>query len=247
LKNGKYVTSYTTPDGLEAMRSAEDALREIRAVRRSMKEEFGKLADGDPNARLRIEALKESEGKLEGRIEAAATAAAIVNPAHENLLERLKEARQKIAVLKTIDTATDTNGLVSPRKLSLQRESGIPLTKNLEKIALFYNAFRDEAQSAIDAGVINAGGASSNFTLRNLGSKTGWLAGGVPVVGDAARKTVLSDRVQNQFVNPRMVEELNAGTTLLRQGSMLGSMSGVDERPQPSLKLLDMAKTGAFY
>lgn len=226
LKNGKYVTSYTTPEGLDAMRGAGQALDKLKVSHREIRGEYKKMDAGDPNAYARIQALKEQVKVLEAQIDSAAVAASIVNPAHKDLLERLNAARTDIAVLHTIDNATDTNGLVSPKLLAVQRDSGVPLTGNLEKIALFYNAFKSSGQNAMESGPVVAQGATPSYTARNIsqGKAQGFLSGGFPVLSELSREYLLSKTMQNVMSQPRISIPSNMPGTLARQSSMLASV-----------------------
>jgi hypothetical protein len=226
LRNGKYVTSYTTPEGLDAMRGAGQALDKLKVSHREIRNEYKKMDAGDPNAYARIQALKEQVGILEAQIDSAAVAASIVNPAHKDLLERLNAARTDIAVLHTIDNATDTNGLVSPKLLAMQRDSGVPTTGNIEKIALFHNAFKSSAQNAMESGPVVAQGATPAYTSRNIaqGNTQGVLSGGFPVLSELSREYLLSRGIQDIVSQPRVNVPSSVAGTLARQSSMLASV-----------------------
>lgn len=241
LKNGKYVTSYTSPEGLDAMRGAGAALDKLKVSYRAIRDEYKKMDAGDPNSFARIQALKDQVKSLEGEIDAAAVAASTVNESHKNLLSRLNEARTNISVLKAIDNATDTNGLVSPRLLALQRDGGVPLTGNLEKLALFHNAFKASGRNSLEAGPLQFEGATPAYTARNvaMGNQTGLLSGGFPFLSEGAREFLLSGPVQNRISVPRSGFPATPGGTLARQAGMMASIPADNQAPKEGLDMLE--------
>lgn len=219
LKNGKYVTSYVSPEGIDAMRGAAQNLKELRSVRKQQKVELAKMDAGDPMARDRFIALKEAESGLESKIEAAAVASG-----EKGLLDELKSARQKIAVLKTIDNATESYGLVNPKKLFQQREAGVPLSGNLEKIALFYDAFKQSGEEAVAAGMMKMPGTAANYTARNVAQAkaSGLLSGGFPILSEAARNYIMRDAAQQRYAFPRII---SAPATIQEMAARQASMA----------------------
>lgn len=234
LKNGKYVTSYVSPEGIDAMRGAAQNLKELRSVRKQQKAELAKMDAGDPMARDRFIALREAESGLESKIEAAAAASG-----EKGLLDDLKVARQKIAVLKTIDNATESYGLVNPKKLFQQYEAGVPLSGNLKKIAMFYDAFKQSGEEAVAAGLIKMPGTAANYTARNAmqGKASGLLSGGFPILSEAARNYIMRDAAQERYAFPRIV---SAPATIqemsVRQASMAAAQRAGDASEPRSRK-----------
>lgn len=200
LKNGKFVTSFTTAKDIDTMISASDNMERLKSLRKQKKKELAGVDSGDPMAYDRLQALKVLEGELEDKIEAAAIASG-----KEGLKDQLIAARRKIAVLHAIDNATESYGLVSPRKLSVMRSIGEPITGNLEKMALFYDAFSPSAQGQVVAGMTNMPGVAANYTARNvmMGNTSGILSGGFPVISEAARSYILRDAAQTKYAQPR--------------------------------------------
>lgn len=228
LKNGKYVTSYVSPEGIDAMKGASANLKQLKEVRRQQKVELAKMDAGDPAAMDRFKALKDTESGLESKIEAAAVASG-----EPGLKDDMVTARKKIAVLKTIDNATETYGLVSPKKLFAQREAGVPITGNLEKIALFYDAFKPSGQEAVAAGLNKMPGTAANYTARNIMMKnvSGVLSGGFPFISEGARSYILREAAQESYSKPRMVmQPQGAGEMAARQASMALSRRVGDKR-----------------
>lgn len=219
LKNGKYVTSYVSPEGIDAMRGAATNLKELRSIRKQQKVELAKMDSGDPMARDRFMALKEAESGLESKIEAAAAASG-----EAGLLDDLKVARQKIAVLKTIDNATESYGLVNPKKLFQQYEAGVPLSGNLKKIAMFYDAFKQSGEEAVAAGLMKMPGTAANYTARNVmqAKASGILSGGFPILSEAARNYIMRDAAQQRYAFPRII---SAPMTVQEMGARQASMA----------------------
>lgn len=218
-----------TQEGIIAMREAKSTLDEIKSVRFARRDQAQKAAMGDPEARAKVQELIAREEALNAKLELAAIASG-----DETLVPRLRDARQKIAVLKVIDDATTTYGTVDPAVIAALRDAGAPITGNLERIALFHNAFPMDATEIRRAGPVQGAGVAMAYTGRSLLQKNpaGAAAAGIPVVSEALRDYMLSPRSQQRAltlpVTPNM-ENLQAA--FMRQGGALGGIS-IGDREQ---------------
>jgi hypothetical protein len=216
------------------MATAKENFTKLRQLRRDIKKEVN---SSDPAARERIEAMRALESSLEEKIDVAAVASG-----KPELLNQIKEARQKIAVLKVVDLATETWGQVNPEKLFKLREAGFPLTGNLEKIALFYDSFKPS--SAINT-TSNSGGFGVNpsFTTRQaaMGRPEGLLSGGFPVLSDAMRDYLLSKGSQKNLSKLRPYKAPDSATlAAARQAASLASLeAGRSNTPEKVKQWLD--------
>lgn len=234
LKDPKYLRDNVTPEGVESMLLAKQNLEQIREIRHQRKGLARRAAAGDPQAQVEMRVLLEREGIAEKQLEKAAIAAG-----DDKLVERLTEARQKIAVLKAVDDATTSYGTVDPAVLSALRQSGAPLTGNLEKIALFYDAFKPSATEIVQAGPVQGMGVSMAYTARNVasGNPTGAFAAGIPVVSEAVRDYLLAPNQQRAALNPVITQRpdslMAAGA---RQAGALGSPQLDNTQPSPEVR-----------
>lgn len=197
----KFWAKNPPKDVAEAVLSAKSNVEELKRVRFETKKAFDEQNKGIPGAREKIELLKEQEAMLEVQLEKAAAASG-----KPKLLDELKQARPKIARLKSLDMATTSYGFVDPAMLSKLREAGVPLEGNLEKIALFHDAIRGSAQEAVGLGATAIPNINTSYTGRNIaqGNRAGLFSGGMPVVSAAIRDFILNtEPVQNRFARPK--------------------------------------------
>lgn len=221
LKNPKYLRANVTQEGVDAMLKARDNLQGLKEVRFQRKQLARRAATGDPEARANMRALLEQEQFLEGQLDKAAIASGDLG-----LVDRLTKAREEIAVLKAIDDATTTYGTVDPSVLSSLREAGAPLTGNLERIALFYDAFRPSATEIVQAGPVQGMNIPMAYTTRNIatGSPAGGVAAGIPIISEAVRDYLLAESQQRAALRPVITQRPDTmAAALARQGTTLGS------------------------
>ena len=221
LQNPKYLRANVTPEGVDAMLNAKNNLQNLKEVRFQRKQLSKRAATGDPEARANMRALLEQEQFLEGQLDKAAIASGDLG-----LVDRLTKAREEIAVLKAIDDATTTYGTVDPSVLSALRESGAPLTGNLERIALFYDAFKPSATEIVQAGPAQGMGISMAYTTRNIatGNPAGGVAAGIPVISEAVRDYLLAESQQRAALRPVITQRPDTvAAALARQGATLGA------------------------
>ena len=128
-------------------------------------------------------------------------------PGSENLVQQFRDARQKLAVIHSVEDALNTaRGDISANKLAKMKKAGVPLNNNLKTIAEIHDAFPGEMREAakiknkapitVLEGLAGVGGvvASSNPALAGLG-----LLG--VATRPLTRKFLLSDAYQNRLAS----------------------------------------------
>lgn len=234
LQNPRFLRANVTPEGVEAMLKAKENLEALKQMRYQRKGLAKKAAMGDPEARTNMRVLLEQEQALEGQLDKAAIASGDLT-----LVDRLTKAREELAVLNIVDDATTTYGTVDPAVIYAFREAGAPLTGNLEKIALFYDAFKPSATEIVQAGPVQGMGVSMAYTARNIatGNPTGGIAAGIPVVSEAVRDYLLAPNQQQAALRPVITQRPDSATAaLVRQGSRMGAPELGDREMDPYTK-----------
>jgi len=115
-------------------------IEELKLARNAMKKAYDavwKDTKGDPQLQATAESAKAAVDVLENNIEQAAIL--IGDP---KLLPALRESRRLIAKSYAYEMATDSTGLVNPKKLAALRNAGFMLDGNAEKLANFAEAFK---------------------------------------------------------------------------------------------------------
>lgn len=229
-KPTKIIRPNVSQEGIEAMKNAAQNLDEIKSIRFERKGLAKRAAMGDPEAKAAIRAMVEREKQLESQLELAASASG-----DETLMPRLREAREKIAVLKIYDDATTDYGTIDPAVVYSLRDAGAPTTGNLERMARFYGAFgkTGDASEIVNAGVQGSGGLPVTYATRAAleGNKGGIAAGGVPVVRGLAQEYLLAPDSQKAALRtPMQYNPEGVPAAFIRQA---GAMGGMNVSAQP--------------
>lgn len=187
---------------LETLGGADIQL--LKETRFKAKDEWQALAMGDPAARERAVALTNKAEAIENNIEEAAK---IIGD--NTLLDRLKDARRKLAKIEAVDSAFNPDsGNVNAQALGLIRKNHPDLlTDELRSIASFANAFPDHAIPAErimapGSGQMGAFAAASGASDVATGNAGGLFKMGVPLAGKPAREAVLSPRLNRWLSAP---------------------------------------------
>jgi hypothetical protein len=192
---------------LQTLAAADvDQLKIVRDLQKSARKSF---FNGNPQAYDTWQNAKEQASKLEDVIEEAASMSG-----DAKLLERLRHSRQKIAESYSVEEALNPgNGFVDNAILGRQLLNGEPLSGNLEKLGRFAVAFRREAveSSRVPAPGVGNLGAQMSTAMMSQGNPAGVVGGIInATAGRVVRPFLLSDMMQNQFVNPVTAQNFSA-------------------------------------
>ena len=128
------------------------------------------------------------------------------------LLKQLQQSRTRIAQGYDLMAATDLSGIVDARKLGAMMRNGVPLSGNLEKIARFADAVKSDAVPINKVGDPALNGLNNELSGVAIANHpvTGIFAKGVPLVGQFARKQVLSPSFQDKMLATTRENRINA-------------------------------------
>lgn len=180
---------------------ASKSLDDLRFARKSKSDNWQKR-NSDPEAYGKYLQDKADIAKLEDSLDRAA-----VLSGKPELVKNLTAARRNLAIAYSVkDAVTESNGLVDPRALVDQRNTGTHLDGWRAKIADFTQDFERSSQSAVVSPPLGHGSGGINFTARNVaqGNPVGLVAAAIPYAGDVARASLLSEGVQNARAKPRV-------------------------------------------
>lgn len=224
LTSPRYLRPDLTPEQSKAIIEAKANLQQLKEIRFEMKNQQQLAKNtGDPAAKAQVKVLQEQAKMLEDALELAAASSG-----DETMLSRMVDARRKTAVLHAIDDATTSYGTVDPAELSALRELGVPLTGDLEKMALFYDAFKRSGAEIQNAGSGAPSGTAANYTARNVGKGNieGWMSGGFPFLSTYLSEMMLEPGPQRAIRAPlRSVRPDSYISNMIRKGSQAGAGS----------------------
>ncbi len=220
-------------DELDAVLSANNTLDALKVARTEIKDAAFAMKSGEEGALARFKAAKELESTLEGKLDLAAQVAG-----KPDLVNRLKESRVKLSRIFAVrDSVIEETGIFDPQALGLIQATatrpGHKLTGRLADVADFATAFGRNAADAINAPLSGATGSAVNYMARQTAQAKagGPLAAGVPYVGDAARKYLLSEGVQNKIAMPSY--QLSPDTLASAGARNFLQTGGREPRPVP--------------
>jgi len=185
-------------------------------------------------------ANKEASQVLENTIENH-----LANTKQTDLLDKFRDARQLIAKSYEVEKAMNaTTGSVNAQKLASRLQAGKPLSGELKDIAKFSSAFPKANQtpekigssiglSPLDYTVAGATGGASLLSGENEGT-SGVATLAALLARPAARKAVLSNRMQNRLIQQQATPA----------GPISQALPSLDEAQQLA-KMLIMQRSGS--
>lgn len=192
----------------------------LKLARIKASAEMDGIHNRDPKASYEaFQGYVQQAEQLEDIIEQAAKASG-----DEKLLARLKEARKTIARGYNLKNATSLNGITDIRKLKKQMEAGAPLDGNLKTLALFADAVDKDVVPINRTGDPQLNGLNNEAAAVGtaVSPTTGWMARGLPLIGEWARKKVLAPDFQNKMFRQTRDHRMN---TFLQGISRFSTMS----------------------
>lgn len=170
-----------------------------------------------PDDKAKANAFKAQATKLENDLEQYAK-----DMGKEDLLPKLREARQLIAKTYTVENAMNkTTGTVDAKELAKKLQKGKPMSEELKQIAEFAQAFPKAAQkpeiiggtigiSPLDYAAATLTGGASMLAGQN-NEATGATTLAALLARPGARKLVLSPTMQNRLIQQEAQSRIPAG------------------------------------
>lgn len=192
------LTNQTITETVTNIIDPKKILEDLKVARADARDSYNAYKiNPHPDTRKAAEKYKEIASDLEDQLEEIA-----IKSRKPNLVNKLREARQKIAKTYAVENALNIGSTnVDARLLGRQLDKGAPLSGNLKDIALFAEA--NPAYVRESSGVTSPGVSGGDVAAATAAVATGHsIAGGIPLLRGPARSLVLSKPYQKKFARP---------------------------------------------